>query len=79
MKVVVYSGNGCASCTSLKERLAAEFIPYEEKNVLSCMEEVRSLNIRGIPTTVIYNNEQIVGKVVGNKLDEIKEMMKDAK
>lgn len=79
MKIVVFSGTGCSSCTSLKERLRGEFIPFEEKDVLKNMEEVRSLNIRGVPTTVVFRYDgALVGIVAGNKLDEIKEMMKDA-
>jgi glutaredoxin len=79
MKVVVFSGTGCSSCVSLKERLKGEFIPFEEKDVLKNMQEVRSLNIRGVPTTVVYRHDDaVIGVVVGNKLDEIKELLKDA-
>ena len=80
MKLIVYSGEACASCSMLKERLRGEFIPFEERNVLQHMAEIRALNVRGVPTSVVLDdNEEVVGVVVGNKLDEIKELIKNAK
>ena len=35
MKLIVYSGDGCGACTTLKERLKGEFISFEERNVLT--------------------------------------------
>ena len=79
MKLIVYSGEGCSSCVTLKERLKGEFISFEERNVLQHMAEIRALQVRGIPTSVVLNdNEEVVGVVVGNKLDEIKELIKNA-
>lgn len=79
MKLIVYSGEGCSSCVTLKERLKGEFIPFEERNVLQHMAEVRALNVRGIPTSVVVDdNDNPVAVVVGNKLDEIKELLKNA-
>lgn len=79
MKLIVYSGDGCGACTTLKERLKGEFISFEERNVLQHMAEIRALQVRGIPTSVVLDdNEEVVGVVVGNKLDEIKELIKNA-
>ena len=46
---------------------------------LQHMAEIRALQVRGIPTSVVLDdNEEVVGVVVGNKLDEIKELIKNA-
>lgn len=80
MKIVVFSGQKCPSCKQLKDALDIAGIEYELKEVLECLEEVKELGIRGIPTTVVYDSiGDVIGKVVGNKLNEILEVMKDAK
>lgn len=74
-KVVVFTGVGCAPCTSLKEKLAAEFIEFEEKPVMQNMAEARELGVRAVPYTLVYKNDVLVGSAVGNSVNEIKRII----
>lgn len=75
MRVVVFSGKNCTKCVSLKSMLENLEIDFEEKDVMSNLSESRALAIKSIPTTIIYNNDVIIGKVLSNNIDEIKTIL----
>lgn len=74
-KIVVFTGVGCAPCKALKEKLSAEFIGFEEMPVMQNMRFAQEMGVKSVPTTVVYVDSELVGTVVGNKVEEIKEMI----
>lgn len=71
-KLVVYSGKNCAACVALKTKMASENIQYEEKDVSKNMQDVKMYSIRSVPTTLVFEDDNYLTTVVGNKLEEIK-------
>jgi glutaredoxin len=55
MTVVVFTGKGCNQCVNLKKQLTEAEIVFEEKDIYANMDIARDLNIRALPTTVIYD------------------------
>lgn len=78
MRVVVFSGKNCAKCVSLKTMLENLEIQFEEKDVMSNLSESRGLGIKSVPTTIIYDNNVVIGKVLSNNIDEIKTILEEA-
>lgn len=86
-KVIVFTGQNCAKCVSLKARLADRgYNPIDESgaghyqvaDVMANMVLAREHGVRSVPTTVVVDED---GKQVGffvsdNKVDEIVEYLK---
>lgn len=73
-KLVVFSGVGCQSCTVLKNLLGAEFIPFEEKNVLKYMIEAKEVGVKSLPTSAIYEDDYLIEIIRGVNIERIKEV-----
>lgn len=76
-KVLVFTGNNCQKCDTLKSRLedrgySAGF-DYEVVSVMENMPLAREHGVRTVPTTVVVDEEgkQVAFYVSDNKIDEI--------
>jgi len=74
-KLVVVSAPWCKSCTLLKDQLTRNNIPYFVKDADEEMEWCQENGVRSLPTSFIYDGDEIVKVVVGNKYQEIKEAL----
>lgn len=74
-KLVVVSAPWCQSCTLLKDQLTRNNITYSVKDVDEEMEYCQENGVRSLPTSFIYDGNEIVKVVVGNKYQEIKEAL----
>ena len=74
-EVVVVSAAWCGNCGVLKDALTRSGIVYKvidadsEEGMAFCREN----GVRGLPTSFIYEDGEIVKTVIGNKFQEIKE------
>lgn len=76
-KLVIVSAAWCHGCVALKSQLDKKDIPYEvidgdsEKGMDFCKEH----GVKSLPTSFVYEGDEVVGKVIGNKLKEVLEIM----
>lgn len=68
-KIVVFSAAWCPNCGPLKNALTANGFEYE---VIDCDTEegqaaARVAGVRALPTSVVYDNEEVVRVIVGNQ------------
>lgn len=68
-----FGADWCPSCKTLTKMLAER--EYEEVDIEKDMDEARKLNIKQLPTTIFYKDEEIVERITGlfsaEKFDEI--------
>lgn len=76
-KVVVASAPWCQNCNVLKKSLTSAGIDYEEVNVDVNPEFAKVNSVRGLPTTIIYdNNDVVVERVTGEaSIEQIKKAL----
>lgn len=75
-KVVVASAPWCQNCNVLKKSLTSAGIDYEEVNVDINPEFAKVNFVRGLPTTIIYNNDVVVERVTGAaSIEQIKKVL----
>lgn len=75
-KVVVASAPWCQNCNVLKKSLTSAGIDYEEVNVDVNPEFAKVNSVRGLPTTIIYNNDVVVERVTGAaSIEQIKKVL----
>jgi len=72
-KLVVVSSSWCSQCKVLKDQLTRNNIPYFVKDADTDFEFCQENGVRSLPTSFIYEGDEIVKVVVGNKYQEIKE------
>lgn len=76
-KLVILSADWCVGCSALKSQLDKKDISYEvidadsEKGMDFCKEH----GVKSLPTSFVYEGNEVVGKVIGNKLKEVLEIM----
>lgn len=78
MKVIVFSTPDCANCKPLKASLAAAGVAFEEVNCHQpeAFSLMREYGVRSVPTTVIKDALDAQYTVIGNKPQEILEIVK---
>lgn len=78
-KVKVVSASWCSQCGPYKKQLQSQGIEFENLDAddSSNMELLSSLGVRGLPTTLVYNNDELIGMVAGNKIEDVKELLND--
>lgn len=75
--VKVVSASWCSQCQPYKKELEKQGIEYanldadEETN----MELLSKLGVRSLPTTLVYKDGEIVSTLVGNKVNELKQIL----
>lgn len=75
-KVVVASAPWCQNCNVLKKSLTSAGITYEEINVDINPEFAKTNMVRGLPTTIIYDNDVVVERVTGAaSIEQIKKVL----
>lgn len=74
-KLVVVSSSWCSQCKVLKDQLTRNNIPYFVKDADTDIEYCQESGVRSLPTSFIYDDDEIVKVVVGNKYQEIKEAL----
>lgn len=69
MKRIIFSAAWCAQCTALKESLRTAQIDFDEVNVDTDEgAAVAQQNaVRGLPTTLIFQGEELIKTIVGLK------------
>ena len=69
MKRVIFSAPWCAQCTSLKETLRVAKVEFEELNIEEDAGSAAATfyGIRGLPTALFFEGENVVKSVVGLK------------
>lgn len=76
-KLVIVSADWCVGCNALKNQLDKKDVPYEvidadsEKGMDFCKEH----GVKSLPTSFVYEGDEVIGKVIGNKLKEVLEIM----
>lgn len=74
-KLIVVSAAWCSQCKVLKDQLTRNNITYFVKDADEEMEWCQESGVRSLPTSFIYDGDEIVKVVVGNKYQEIKEAL----
>lgn len=66
--VKVFSSATCTNCKPYKDNLKKAGVEYEEYTLEEHREELMKYGIRGVPTTVIEDEEgNLLRKIVGNQ------------
>ena len=68
-RVVVYRKPSCVPCQGVKQWLESKGIPYEEVSAFDNPDAARIAKIRSVPTTVLMDGADEVGRVVGLKAE----------
>lgn len=68
----IFTMNGCAHCTALKEKLVEESIEFDEYNIDSSEGRrlVEKFNLRAYPTVLIVKDNKIVHAQEGFNMQE---------
>jgi thioredoxin-related protein len=77
-KIIIFTGAKCRVCKPYKDRLGEFFqgIPIEIRDVVNDRELASELQVRTLPTTFYFVDEEIKGSIPGAVSDEIlKEMI----
>lgn len=74
-KLVVVSSSWCSQCKVLKDQLTRNNITYFVKDADTDFEYCQENGVKSLPTSFIYDGDEIVKVVVGNKYQEIKEAL----
>jgi len=74
-KLVVVSAAWCSQCKVLKDQLTRNNITYFVKDADTDFEYCQENGVRSLPTSFIYDGDELVKVVVGNKYQEIKEAL----
>jgi glutaredoxin len=78
MEIKVFGMENCAGCVTVKEVLKAKGVSFVERDVMNPdhMSEASKLGIRGVPTTVVYDNNGVVRlKAVGSTSEGITKLL----
>jgi glutaredoxin len=82
-EVHVFSSNGCQPCKLLKAKLQTEGIKFKERLYDNMkpdeITKIKKYAIRSVPTTIIFDGENIIKRFDGfhpNIVKEIKSEMK---
>ena len=74
-KIVVVSSSWCSQCKVLKDQLTRNNITYFVKDADQEFSFCQENGVKSLPTSFIYDGDEIVKVVVGNKYQEIKEAL----
>lgn len=68
----IFTMNGCAHCTALKEKLVEESIEFDEYNIDSSegRELVNKFSFRAYPTVLIVKDNKIIHAQEGFNMQE---------
>lgn len=75
--VMVVSASWCSQCGPYKRALDQAGIEYEEQDADDPENEalLKILGVRGLPTTIVFDGEIEVGRVVGNNVPKLRELL----
>lgn len=78
-KVVVVSASWCSQCGPYKRALESAGIEFQSFDADNPDNEqfLMERNVRGLPTTLVYEGGIHIGTVVGNNLPKLKELLND--
>lgn len=76
-KIYVVSASWCSQCGPYKQALEKAGIEFESVDADDESNEMflHEMNVRGLPTTIIFRGEVHVGNVVGNNVPKVKELL----
>lgn len=76
-QVMVVSAAWCSQCGPYKRALDQAGIGYETQDADDPENEelLKMLGVRGLPTTIVFDGEIEVGRVVGNNVPKLKELL----
>ena len=74
-KIVVVSASWCSQCNILKDQLTRNNVTYRVIDADEDMDWCKENGVKSLPTSFIYDGDEIVKVVVGNKYQEIKEAL----
>ncbi len=79
MEVNIVSASWCSNCKPYKQAVKSIGIDFDEidADLDENMELISSLGIRSLPTTLIYKNGELVKMFSGNKIEELKQSIKE--
>lgn len=69
MSVLVFSTPFCAKCPSVKKKLEAAGIKYEDINAIKYPQLVKEYNVQSVPT-VILNHSDSFETFTGDAIEE---------
>lgn len=64
-RIVVYGKEGCAPCATMKKMLEEAGTEYEYKDIMKNMEDVSKYDLRSVPTTLVFEGEEVIKRIVG--------------
>lgn len=70
-KLIVIGADWCNGCKALKTQLVAKNVEFDYVDADEQMEYCQVNGVRSLPTSFIYDGDDVVKVVVGNKLGEI--------
>ena len=65
-KLVIVSAAWCSNCGPLKKKLEDAGIEFETVDAEENMEFCRNYGVRGLPTTLFFEDGDLVKSLVGN-------------
>lgn len=76
--IKVVSAGFCKNCGPYKEALKQEGIEFESVDADddSNIEFLTKNAVRSLPTSLVFEDGKLIGRVVGNKVNELKEILK---
>lgn len=79
VEVSIVSAAWCSNCKPYKQAVKSAGVQFEEidADVDENMELISSLGVRSLPTTLIYKNGELVKMFSGNKIEELKQSIKE--
>lgn len=76
-EVEVYSAEWCPQCGPFKKALASRGVEFKVFDVDSFGDKAQEKGIRGLPVAIIYKDGEEFKRVVGNKPNEVVEVIKE--
>lgn len=72
-EVQVWGASWCPQCKPFKDSLRRQGITFVERDADKEQEEAIKLNIRSLPTTIIFENGSEKTRIVGNQPSSVAE------
>lgn len=77
-RFIKFEKQDCAPCNMVSDYLDRKGIDYEKINAFDQPEVAARFRVRSLPTVIVLDQEEEVGRVIGFKPDELNKWIAEA-
>lgn len=74
-KIIKFEKKDCAPCNMVSDYLDRKGVDYEKINAFDQPEVAAKFRVRSLPTVIILEKDEEVGRIIGFKPDELNRLV----